>query len=150
MTSAYEVSKWFLAKKPMTHKKIQKLCYYAQAWYCALFDEGPLFAEGIEAWVHGPVIPALYPQYADYRWNEIPQYEGKLYPFSEHQQKVLEAVFETYGNFSGDQLERLTHSESPWKDARGDLKPWENCNEVISIDAMRKYYAAKYREAQND
>lgn len=31
-----EVAEWFLRKEPMTHKKLQKLCYYAQAWSCVI------------------------------------------------------------------------------------------------------------------
>ena len=27
-----DVAAWFLLKEDMTHKKIQKLCYYAEAW----------------------------------------------------------------------------------------------------------------------
>ncbi|MFP5528706.1 Panacea domain-containing protein, partial [Peptococcus simiae] len=55
MKSVIDVANWFLSKDSMTHKKIQKLCYYAQAWYCALYDGTPLFKEEIQAWVHGPV-----------------------------------------------------------------------------------------------
>ena len=34
--SIYEIADWFLNKGPMTQKKLQKLCYYAQAWNYAL------------------------------------------------------------------------------------------------------------------
>ena len=27
-----DVANWFLLKEDMSHKKIQKLCYYAEAW----------------------------------------------------------------------------------------------------------------------
>ena len=60
MASVFDVANWFLSKGSVTHKKLQKLCYYSQAWHCALYDGTPLFAERIEAWVHGPVIPELY------------------------------------------------------------------------------------------
>ena len=70
-----DVAQWFLAKEPMTHKKLQKLCYYAQAWHLALLNE-PLFNENVEAWIHGPVIPALYAKYADYGWSDIPTRES--------------------------------------------------------------------------
>ena len=43
--SVLEIANWFLAKKPMSHLKLQKLCYYAQAWNYALKNSGilPLF-----------------------------------------------------------------------------------------------------------
>lgn len=149
MASAYDVASWFLSKKPVTHKKIQKLCYYAQAWYCALYKEGPLFQESIQAWVHGPVIPALYPVYADYGWNEIPKVD-KAPVFDERTLTLLNAVYDAYGSLSGDQLEEITHSELPWIQARGTCKPWEPCVEPISCETMAEYYGKKYKESQND
>ena len=149
MENVYTVAKWFLSQKSMTHKKLQKLCYYAQAWYCALYDGTPLFAEDIQAWVHGPVIPALYSVYVDYKWLDIPAAPFDS-SFDQKTTDILEAVYNTYGNFSGDQLESLTHSEDPWINARGDKKPWETCTTVITCAAMREYYARKYEQAQND
>lgn len=150
MVSVFDVAKWFLAKKSMTHKKLQKLCYYAQAWYCALYDGTPLFEDEIQAWVHGPVIVSLYPKYAEYRWEMIPKQSFDESIFNEDIINVLEAVYNTYGDFTGDQLESLTHSEDPWKIARGNLKPWETCNKAISCSDMREYYGKKYEQSQND
>ena len=36
--SVFDIANWFLTKGQMTHKKLQKLCYYAKAWYLALYD----------------------------------------------------------------------------------------------------------------
>lgn len=36
--SILDIANWFLSKEPMTHKKLQKLCYYAQAWGLALYN----------------------------------------------------------------------------------------------------------------
>ena len=150
MVSVRDVAKWFLSKESMTHKKLQKLCYYSQAWYCTLFDEGPLFEDEIQAWVHGPVIASLYPLYADYRWSLVPQKDFDSSKLNEKALTVLEAVYNTYGEFSGDQLESLTHSEYPWIKARGNCEPYEICNTAIKCEDMKKYYAQKYAESQND
>jgi len=32
------VANWFLNKYSMSHKKLQKLCYYAEAWHQALYN----------------------------------------------------------------------------------------------------------------
>lgn len=149
MVSVFDVANWFLSKQSMTHKKIQKMCYYAQAWHCALIGD-PLFSEEIQAWIHGPVIPKLYPKYADYGWNNIPVQNFDESIFSEDSIKVLESVFVTYSTFTGDQLENLTHSEDPWNIARGDLKPWEPSTNPIDPTVMRAFYRQKYEEAQND
>ena len=43
----------------MSAMKLQKLCYYAQAW-SLVWDERPLFNEEIQAWAFGPVCSELY------------------------------------------------------------------------------------------
>lgn len=150
MANVRDIANWFLSQQPMTHKKVQKLCYYAQAWYCALYDGTPLFEEEIQAWVHGPVVPGLYPVYADYKWTTIPKTTFDASVFDKKVTDVLEAVYNTYGDLSGDQLESLTHSEDPWIQARGSMKPWETSTAPISCASMRHYYARKYEQSQND
>ena len=150
MQDVHDVARWFLSKSPMTHKKLQKLCYYAQAWYCALHNGDPLFDDEIQAWIHGPVVASLYRCYADYRWEEIPQRSFDDSVLCEKAKDILEAVYDTYGDLTGDQLESLTHEEEPWRIARGDLKPWEPCQTPISCKSMREYYFKRYEQNQND
>lgn len=149
MKSVKDVAKWFLHKESMTHKKLQKLCYYAQAWHCALLGK-PLFTEEIQAWVHGPVCPELYHHYSNYKWNNIPKFNKEVPCFSEKTTHLLESVYVTYKDFSGDELETLTHSEKPWKKARAGLEPWESSTNVIELDIMAEYYRKKYEQEQND
>lgn len=143
-----ETAKWFLEQKSMTPKKLQKLCYYAQAWHCALYNT-PLFESRIEAWVHGPVSPVLYREYAKFKWNEIPQINSNI-KASDTEQGILESVLETYGEFSGDQLEALTHSEQPWIEARGNAEEWQSCTNEITIASMQSYYYKKFEDAQGE
>ena len=63
MSSVFDAAKFILKEtKAVTAMKLQKLCYYAQAW-SLVWDEAPLFDDKIEAWANGPVIPALYDQH---------------------------------------------------------------------------------------
>ena len=39
--------------------RLEKLTYYADSWFAAWYGT-PLFNEHFEAWVDGPVSPALY------------------------------------------------------------------------------------------
>ena len=39
--------------------KLQKLCYYAQAW-SLVWDDTPLFDEEFYAWTNGPVCKELF------------------------------------------------------------------------------------------
>lgn len=144
-----EVAEWFLQQDSMTPKKLQKMCYYAQAWHYTLYNE-ELFSEKIEAWVHGPVSRVSYREYADYRWNNIPKSKDVSVILSDEQEDTLKAVLETYGEFSGDQLEALTHSEDPWIKARGNCEEWESCTTEITIDSMKEYYSKKFEDAQGE
>ena len=145
----FDVAEWFLHKKSFTHKQLQKLCYYAQAWHCALLDR-PLFDEDFQAWVHGPVAPALYAVYANYGWKKIAREKGESPKFAADSLEVLQAVYRTYSKFDGFQLEAMTHSETPWQQARGNLKPYETGTTIIPTEAMKNYYVEKYRQAQSD
>lgn len=146
--AAIDVAKYLLSKAPMTHKKLQKLCYYCQGWHIALFNE-ELFTDRIEAWIHGPVITSLYPMYADYGWEEIPQNSLQNWKLSKNQLETIDAVWEAYGKYSGDELEVLSHSESPWKIARGSLKPYEPSNNIIDRGLMEPFFRKLSAESQD-
>ena len=148
MNTIQQIAQWFLGKESMTHKKLQKLFYYAQAWHLALHGN-ELFAERFEAWVHGPVSPVLYSIYADYGWEKIPS-ETSQPILDEASEGILQAVWNTYGSFDGDQLEALTHSEVPWQKARGNLQPCDTCTRKIEHQDMRDYYLRKFKESQNE
>ena len=149
MSDVFKVAEWFLHKKSFTHKQLQKLCYYAQAWHLALLKTS-LFEEDFQAWIHGPVAPALYTCYSSYGWQKIPRLTGIAPAFPKDTLEVLKAVYRTYAKFDGGQLEALTHSESPWQSARVGFKPYESCENIISQQSMKKYYAEKYKQAQGD
>lgn len=125
---------------PISNLKLQKLLYYSQAWYLAFFEQ-PLFEEEIEAWVHGPVVPRVFSRYRVCRWSPIPA--GDTVGVPELVSAHLAQVWHAYGKFSPYELERLTHSESPWKDAREGLPPDASSHNVITKDAMMSYYSSR-------
>ena len=139
--SIFDLADAFLCIESMTHKKLQKLCYYAKAWYLALYDEN-LVEEPFEAWVHGAVQPDLYQKYKPYGFSYIP----KVMDSSNIPEEFLsfaKEIYESYGALNGDELERLNHSEAPWINARGNAKPWEGCCNVVSEADMKEFYRAK-------
>ena len=143
MYTVLEVAKWFLNKSPMTHKKLQKLCYYAQAWSYAL-NNRRLIDSDFQAWVHGPVSPALYEFFKPFGYNTIcmkGSYSSQIDPKDE---ALLEDVWETYGDHDGNSLEALSHREAPWINARQGYLPHERCTVVIDPESMREYYKAIY------
>lgn len=137
----FDLADAFLSISSMTHKKLQKLCYYAKAWYLALYDEN-LITEHFEAWVHGAVQPDLYQKYKIYGFSYIPKVFNTSYVPEEFLSFSRE-IYESYGGLDGDELERINHREDPWIKARGDLKPWQNSNQEIDEQDMKKFYRAK-------
>lgn len=149
MVTAQTVARFFLAfgnecGELLTNLKLNKLVYYAQAWHLALWGE-PLFDEPIEAWVHGPVVPALYVEYKKYGYRPILEDVGDLdrikQAFNLMQQNVLDEVIDVYFAKSAYELEHLTHIEDPWFLARAGLPPEAASHNVIEQDVMQRYYA---------
>ena len=55
----------------------------------------------------------------------------------------MDKVYETYGNYTGDELEELTHAELPWQNARKGCSPSEYSRNPISMKDMRDYYGER-------
>lgn len=145
-TSARNVADFIIAFShehgdPVSNLKLQKLLYYAQAWYLALFDKA-LFDERIEAWIHGPVVPSVYAQFRQWAWQPI-ECDAQSPEFDQAVKAHLNEVMDVYGQMSAYSLERLTHEEEPWKNARNGLAPDEASHAVISPDDMKRYYRAR-------
>ncbi len=133
MYSISVIANAFLEKSEMSHKKLQKLCFYAQSWHLYYFDT-EITDSVFQAWVHGPVSPELYQVYKDYGWNQIEKNPTHI-ELNEQAQNIVDEVYRVYGELSGDELEALTHSEMPWKNARGKLPPYEaSYTQIKNID----------------
>jgi uncharacterized phage-associated protein len=142
--TASNIAKHILARfnakgAPINNVKLQKLLYYTQAWHLAHFDT-PLFADPIEAWVHGPVIPAVFREYKYFRWSPITA--SVSYQPSFNVAYHVDHVLSVYGDFSSWDLERMTHNESPWKEARAGLAPDVPSTAIISHESMKTFYSA--------
>ena len=140
--SVFDVAAYFLKKiGPMTTMRLQKLCYYAQAW-SLVWEEEPIFREEIEAWVNGPVCPALYSAHKGMfviTAKELPR--GDSHVFTKDQIETLNVIIRDYGDKPARWLIDLTHKEAPWGDARHGCGPDERCNHVISHAAMAEFYS---------
>jgi uncharacterized phage-associated protein len=149
VTNANAVADYILCKTRdagdnLTNLKLQKLLYYAQAWYLAFYGE-PLFDEPIEAWVHGPAQPRVYRRFKQYEWHPIaqevccPTFPGRK------AQSVIGEVLQVYGDKTALQLEVLTHSEAPWRHARGGIPDHQSSRAVISHESMMDFYRSLLR-----
>lgn len=142
MENIFRIADYFLSKESMSHKKLQKLCYFAQAWFLANYG-CPLIPNRFEAWVHGPVSPDLYSRYRDWGWEYIPQYEDDIKLDNPQTANFLEKVYDVYGEYSADQLEMITHKEEPWIKARQGCAAGAYSRNPISLKDMRDYYAER-------
>ena len=141
--TCFDVANFFRSKQDtesgdlLSHLKLQKLVYYAQAFHLAIFGK-PLFSETVQAWDHGPVVPALYQEYKVYGSGPIPSVApgSANAPFSPQQLELLDEVNEVYGQFGAIALRNLTHEEDPWLNAFED----DGQNATITHKVMRDYY----------
>lgn len=136
-----DVARWFYKNNPQVKSNdkngnivIQKLCYYAQAMYLAVY-EVPLFNEKILAWENGPVIEKVY---KIYRYNN-PFINFFSSSISEKEEKVLKVVNSVYGGKTADELIKMTHSELPWKQYENVAKDRNN-NPEIDNETIKNYY----------
>lgn len=140
------ISDWFLRKEKMNQNKLHKLCYYAYAWYLFLNNNSSsdlrtcLFKNDFEAWVHGPVSRNLYKKYP-FAGPETLEPKGSMAKLDNSTVEFLEELYNVFKNFTGNELEAMTHIELPWKNARGDLDPWEPGTTIISNEDMYKQCA---------
>ena len=142
--SAVDVAAYLLERAggSMTAMKLQKLCYYSQAW-TLVWTGKPLFNDEIQAWAKGPVIRSLFDQH-----------RGKYTVASQHltygdpsrittvQRKHIDSVWDAYGKMSPTQLSLLTHAEAPWQMARGGTSEGQRGNATITPASMRDYYTS--------
>lgn len=152
MLSCFDVADYFIGLANETgsfvsNLKLQKLVYYAQAWHLALYDR-PLFPEEFEAWVHGPVIPALYEQYKSFGWRPIlvdvaPELPDDVVQF-------LAQVADEYFACDAYELEQMAHAEAPWNWARGDLPPDAPSDRMIQKAWMQEYYGSRVEKDSED
>lgn len=143
MATVFDVAKYITEKKPvLTAWKLQKLCYYSQAWQLAWTDY-PIFQEDFEAWANGPVCPALYQRHrGQFRIDPHAFKDDNSNALTDDEKDTIDVIIRDYGDMTGLELRNLTHSEEPWKRARGTTPEGASCNTVIEKDWMAEYYGS--------
>ncbi len=123
---------------------LQKLLYFIQGVYSALYGKA-LFQEECRAWIHSPVYPEVYELFSDFKYNPIDDarfvmLDGAADALTKEEKDVVDLVVNTFGMYGGKMLEKITHNEDPWKEARkgyGDNVP---SSELLSKERIMKYY----------
>ncbi len=143
MAAVFDVAKYILLKKGVISTwKLQKLCYYSQAWHLA-WTGRPIFGEDFEAWANGPVCPELF--YAHKGMfsvcaDDLPKGDARF--LTDDEKDSINVVLRDYGDMEPYALRELSHGEAPWKDARNGLAEGEKCRTVIRKESMGEYYGS--------
>lgn len=147
----------FEKMEEVTPLMLQKLLYFIQGIYSALYGN-PIFREDCRAWVHGPVYPEVYNLFRDFKYNPIDDarfamFEGAADALTDEEKEIVDIVVNTFGIYGGKVLERITHNEAPWREARKGYGDGIPSSEVLPKDRIRMYYEtvnAKYGIATED
>lgn len=143
VTSDLELVSQYIIHKcvEITPLALQKLLYYAQGFYKVFFGNY-LFNNDCEAWEHGPVYKEIYDKYKSYKYNIIEQYldyeiEDVL---DEDRKSLLDVIIKSFGFYNGKALEKMTHFEKPWIEARKGIPANEKSNIIIEKNKICEYF----------
>lgn len=146
MANVFDVARYMLNKlNTVSTWKLQKLCYYAQAWQITWTDH-PLFQNRIEAWRNGPVCPDLF-HTCEGRYyiqsSDIPELScDSRHPLTEDETDTIDRVIEHYGVKEPYELRELAINEDPWEKARGNISENSTCHNEITPENMGRYYGS--------
>ena len=144
------ISYVFERLKEVTPLMLQKLLYFIQGVSYAL-NAKPMFTENCQAWVHGPVYPEVYDIFRDFKYNPIEDARFVIFEcaedvLTEEECRTIDLVVNTFGEYGGKVLERITHEEMPWKLARKGYTDNIPSNETITMENIEEYYTEKNAE----
>lgn len=126
----------------MTNMKLQKMLYYQQGFHLAYFGT-PLFDEDIEAWMYGPVVPAIYEEYKNNGRNGIEPNRELAFSFEQKKELALfNEVCKVYGAYSAIGLMNMTHEEMPWK----STPTGEGEGHVIAKEKMQSFFKKRLKD----
>ena len=139
----------FAVLEEVTPLTLQKLLYYIQGIYSALYGTA-IFPEECRAWVHGPVFAEVYNLFKEFKYNPIDDARFAVIERSEEtltdeERGVIDLVLNTFGIYSGKTLEKITHKEEPWINAREGYDDGVPSNEIVSKAGLQKYFTEVHR-----
>jgi uncharacterized phage-associated protein len=141
MASVFDVAKYILEKQgSMSTWKLQKLCYYAQAWSLG-WDGLPIFQEDFEAWTNGPVCRQLFIEHkGQFDIDAEDLRHGDSTCLSSNDIETIDSVLRFYGDKQPYWLREQTHIEDPWLMARNGIPNNAPCDAIITKPSMGEYY----------
>ena len=140
MANVFDVARYILETKGrMSTMKLQKLCYYAQAW-SLVWDDCELFPEEFQAWANGPVCKELYNATKGVFSVIADDENGCSANLSDNQKDTINRVLDYYAPHNAQWLSQLTLLEEPYHEARIGIPAGQGTDRVISKASMAEYY----------
>lgn len=138
--SVFDVAAYILQKcGDMSCMKLQKLCYYAQAW-SLVWDDAPLFDEDFEAWASGPVCPELFHRNERRFVVSASDERGNESHLSDNQKDSIDRVLDFYSDKDARWLSQLAVMEDPWRLAWRCVPIGVKSPNIVSKNSMALYY----------
>jgi uncharacterized phage-associated protein len=147
MVSIFDVAAYILKQyRTESILKLQRLCYYAQAWYLVWEDE-PLFEEDFYAWKTGPVNKEIQHLVNTNPNLEIENIFGDDNKLNEVQKKNIDKVLAYYTPHSASWLSQLSTMEEPWKQAREEARQSGKSKDILILkNKIASYYCSLARQ----
>ncbi len=140
MYSALDIARYIIwrensEERPVSNLRLQKLLYFVYVCFLCTFQRR-CFAEPIEAWTFGPVVPIVYGEYKIFGSSAIssPQNFSDSFLTVQHRENINHMLDSCAALSTGDLVER-THSQTPWIAAYNN--PF---NHRITDEAIRNYF----------
>lgn len=154
MTTAERAARYLLhlaatdrEPSPITQIHLHKLLYFAQGWSLAVRSK-PLFSADIQAWNHGPVVPAVRPLFQRFGRNPIDGAEADQGDdLGADDRVLLESIWRQYRRYSASGLRGITHRQAPWIDARTGLKEGDRGGRTITLESLSTFFREEYARA---
>ena len=119
--------------------KLQKLLYYEQGFHLAYFNT-PLFAESIEAWQYGPVVPQVYEHYKPSGRAGLEPTPSDFKFGNKIEKALFDEVYRVYSAYSAIGLMEMTHAETPWRTTNVGV------GNIISHDKMKVFFRKRLKK----
>lgn len=121
---------------PVNNLKLQKMLYFVQANFLANTRQ-PCFAEKIEAWDFGTVVPEVYYRYKIFGGLNIPYAgNGRAGMINDTARRMIDDILDQCAKYTDSQLADIVHHQAPWVDA---YVPYQS--NVISVQSIRDFFA---------
>ena len=131
----------------VTPLALEKLLSFSNGVNYALNGSQLIFEES-QAWAHGPVYPQMYNKYKRCGYKPIDDgiystHGCMLSKLTEEEINAIDLVINTFGLYSPKTLEKISHSQEPWKEKRIGYKEDEAGREVIDEDSIKEFYTER-------